>query len=233
MDDNQKLTACETCGKEVAKSANSCPHCGENLQRTTSKIIQIVGTVLSIILIGLGVLGLFLSCSDMIRRRSEKPKRVDSDTINTPQQIDDSPKFAVGESAELNDIIVTLKSVKESRGSIYNEPSEGKVLANCEFEIQNNSTEELSISSLLKFKLYCDDYKCEYSLIATGANVLEGKKTLDGSIAAGKKMLGIISYEIPKDWKELEIRFSPKVWGSKKFIFVATNPKHAKQQVED
>lgn len=220
MDNNKKLTTCKTCGKEVAKSAKICPNCGANLKNVS--IANVVFALLFVFLI-----------FSIIMYESEKPKRVDSNNINTAKQIDDSPKFAVGESAELNNIIVTLKSVKESKGSIYNEPSEGKVLANCEFEIQNNSTEEFAISSLLCFSAYCDDYKCEYSLIATGANVLEGKKTLDGSIAAGKKMLGIISYEIPKDWKELEIRFSPKVWGSKKFIFVATNPKHAKQQVED
>lgn len=220
MDNNKKLTACKTCGKEVAKSAKICPNCGANL-----KNVSIINVVLALLCV-------FLIFS-IIMYESKKPKRVDSNNINTTKQINDSPKFAVGESAELNNIIVTLKSVKESKGSIYDAPSEGKVIANCEFEIQNNSTEEFAISSLLCFSAYCDDYTCEYSFIAAGANVLEGTQTLDGSIIPGKKMLGIISYEIPKDWKELEIHFSPNVWRSKKFIFVATNPKHAKQQVEN
>ena len=220
MENDKRLTICKTCGKEVAKSAKICPNCGANLKNVS--IANVVFALLFVFLI-----------FSIIMYESEKPKRVDSNNINTAKQIDDSPKFAVGESAELNDIIVTLKSVKESRGSIYNEPSEGKVIANCEFEIQNNSTEELSISSLLKFKLYCDNYTCKYNFAANGANVLEGKQTLDGTIVPGKKMLGVISYEIPKDWKELEIHFSPNVWRSDEFIFVATNPKHAKQKVED
>ncbi len=198
MDNNKKLTTCKTCGKEIAKTADKCPHCGANLKNTS--IIKVVFAILLIFLIFF-----------IIINESEKPKRVDSNNINTTKQTNNSSTFAVGESAELNNIIVTLKSVKESKGSEYNKPAEGKVLAICEFEIQNNSTEEFVISSLLCFTAYCDDYTCEYSLIATGANVLEGKTPLDGTIAAGKKMLGVISYEIPKDWKELEIHFPPKL----------------------
>ena len=37
---------------------------------------------------------------------------------------------------------------------------------------------------------------------------------LDGTIAAGKKMKGVVGYEAPQDWSELEIRFSPSFWGS-------------------
>lgn len=224
MDNNKKLTTCKTCGKEIAKSADKCPHCGANLQSISNIIIRIIAFVLGVFLLVSGI-------NTLSRINSQKPKRIDSNNIT--KQTDNLPKFTVGESAELNNIIVTLKSVKESKGSTYNEPPEGKLFANCEFEIQNNSTKEFVISSLLCCSAYCDDYKCEYSLTANGANLLEGKQTLDGNIAPGKKMLGVISYEIPKDWKELEIRFSPNVWKSKKFIFIATNPKHSKQQVED
>lgn len=99
MDNNKKLTTCKTCGKEVAKSAKICLNCGANL-----KNVSIINVVLALLFV-------FLIFS-IIMYESEKPKRVDNNNINTTKQIDDSPKFAVGESAELNNIIVTLKSVK-------------------------------------------------------------------------------------------------------------------------
>lgn len=33
MPKSNNLTDCITCGQEVAKSARTCPHCGENLRR--------------------------------------------------------------------------------------------------------------------------------------------------------------------------------------------------------
>lgn len=62
----------------------------------------------------------------IIMYESEKPKRVDSNNINTAKHIDDSPKFAVGESAELNNIIVTLKSVKERKVQYITSYQKGK-----------------------------------------------------------------------------------------------------------
>ena len=42
---------------------------------------------------------------------------------------------------------------------------------------------------------------------------------LDGTIAAGKKMNGVIGYEVPADWKTIEIHFKDNVWSSNKFKF--------------
>lgn len=90
----------------------------------------------------------------------------------------------------------------------------------CEFNIANNSKEELSVSSVLSFDAYCDDYACSYSLTAQMAS---DKSQLDGTVAAGKKMSGVIGYEVPTDWKELEVHFSPSVWSGKDMVFLATH----------
>ena len=50
----------------------------------------------------------------------------------------------------------------------------------------------------------------------------KGKNQLDGSVAAGKKMNGVIAYQVPEDWKTLEIKFSPSFWSNKSATFVAT-----------
>ena len=85
-----------------------------------------------------------------------------------------------------------------------------------EFEIQNNSDSELAVSSALSFEAYADDYAANASLGA----LMENKETqLDGSIASGKKMRGWVGYEVPVEWKTLEIHFTDNVWSSDKFKF--------------
>ena len=116
---------------------------------------------------------------------------------------------------------VTLVNVSESKGSAYNEPNEGNVFVICEFEIANNSDKEIAVSSMMSFDAYCDDYACTFSL---GAMIEKGNKNqLDGTVAAGKKFNGIVGYEVPDDWQELEIAFTPDFWSGKDIIFIATN----------
>jgi len=133
----------------------------------------------------------------------------------------DKATFNVGETAALKDIEVSFVGVTESTGSTYNKPSDGNVYVLCEFNIVNNSDEEIVVSSLMSFEAYCDDYTCSYSL---GALMEKGNKNqLDGTVAAGKKLSGVIGYEVPADWKELEITFTPDVWSGKEIVFFAKN----------
>ncbi len=134
---------------------------------------------------------------------------------------DDNKEFKLGDSVELGDVVVTFTDVTKSTGSQFNKPADGKVYVLCEFEIANNSKEDLAISSMLSFKGYCDDYACNYSI---GALMEKGDKDqLDGTVTAGKKMKGVIGYEIPTDWKELEIHYTPDILSNDKIVFVATN----------
>ena len=61
----------------------------------------------------------------------------------------------------------------------------------------------LVVSSALSFDAYADGYSLSYSVNALMAN----KKTqLDGTVAPGKKIKGVIGYEVPVEWKEIEAR---------------------------
>lgn len=134
---------------------------------------------------------------------------------------DENKAFGIGEVAEIKDIKVTLLSVTESAGSTYNKPTEGNVFVLCEFEIANDSSSDLSVSSMMSFEGYCDDYACSYSI---GALLEKGDKNqLDGTVAAGKKLKGVIGYEVPVDWKEMEIHFTPDLLSQKELVFIATN----------
>ena len=47
----------------------------------------------------------------------------------------------------------------------------------------------------------------------------DGISQLDGDVAKGKKMNGVICYQVPKDFKNFEIRYTPDFWGDKEVIF--------------
>lgn len=124
--------------------------------------------------------------------------------------------FSIGESVELNNVVVTLVDVYESTGKDFFEPTEGNVFVICEFEIENKTSGDISVSSLLSFEAYFDGYAANIDISAI---TLSEKTQLDGTIAAGKKMRGVVGYQAPSDWENVELQFSPSFWSSKKMIF--------------
>lgn len=205
------MTNCRSCGAEIAKSAVTCPRCGARNKRKHVLLWVVLG-VLALIIIGAAGSG----------GSEPAPAAASSTSAAAPKSESKAPvkkTFGVGESAELKDIVVTLVSVEESSGSQFNQPTDGNVFVICEFEIENNSSSEINVSSLLSFAAYCDDYSLNFSLTA----LLEkgNRNQLDGQIAAGKKMNGIIGYEVPVGWSELEIRFTPSFWSGNEIIFTA------------
>lgn len=210
---------CKVCGAEVAKSAKVCPHCGAKLKKGHPILIGILIFFFLIAIIG-------SSGGD------DEPKKVETSAptqnkeitpIQTEQESEAENKsaFYVGETAELKGVSVTFASVTESTGSTYNTPTNGNVFVLCEFEIANNSDKEIAVSSMMSFEAYCDDYTCTFSLSA----LMEkgNKNQLDGTVAAGKKFNGVVGYEVPADWQELEIVFTPDFWSGKDITFIAAN----------
>ncbi len=206
-----KMTTCKTCGENVAKSASVCPKCGAKLKRRH----PVIGIIIAIF-------GFCLLTSALSNFSDSEPKKV-GDAENqqqTEQKEEQKTTFYVGDVVALNDIEVTFVSCKESKGKQFLEPDDGNVFVLCEFAIDNKSEKDIAISSIVSFQAYVDDYSTPMSLSATMST---DKQQLDGAVAAGKKMSGAIGYEVPKDWKELEIRFTPDFWSAKDITFVATH----------
>lgn len=208
---NNKMCLCKACGQEMAKSAKNCPHCGAKNRKANPFLVVVVGLIALIIIISAA-------------GGNEEPVKVGENTPQTTTEaVDpqvDKNTFTVGEIAELRDVQVSLIGVTESAGSSFNTPNDGNVFVLCEFEITNNSKEEIAVSSMMSFEAYCDDYACSFSFSA----LLEkgNKNQLDGTVAAGKKMNGVIGYEVSENWNELEVHFTPDFWSGKDITFTAT-----------
>lgn len=208
-----KMVTCKACGKEIAKSAKVCPHCGAKQKKHV---------VLGVALVLIGIIIIIVAFSG----GGEQPHKVDDN--NPPASgndqegqapEDNKPEktiFGVGEKVELNDIVVTLVDVRENNGGNYMTPSDGKEFVICEFEIENNSKADITVSSMLSFEAYIDDYSTNMNI---SAMMSDGKPQLDSLVAAGKKMNGVIGYEADPDWSTIEVHFKANFWSNKESIF--------------
>ena len=191
-----KLVTCKTCGAEIAKSAKQCPQCGAK-NRLPQRVLKTA----------LVILGVIILISILFGEPSE-PKKVETNNESPATETTlEKNIFALGETADLDNVTATLLSV---------EPHNGYVL--CEFEIGNNTSNDIGVSSLLSFDCYIDDYSTDLDL---GALLLDtDKPQLDGAVASGKKMRGVVTFKAPSGWKEIEIHYHPSFW-SKAIIFSA------------
>lgn len=212
--DINKMKICKTCGKLIAKKAKICPKCGAKQKKKHP--------ILGFFLI---ILGIAIVASVINGGKDKGPQKVGStskdqtnpDKSNTEIKKEQKTVFGVGENVSLNDVVVTLVGVSESEGKQFISPEEGKIFIICEFEIENGSNKDITVSSMLSFEAYVDDYSINQDLSATTSS---DKNQLDGSVAAGKKMNGVIGYEVPIDWNSIEIKFTPDFWSQKDITFV-------------
>ena len=198
---------CKYCKTEIPKNAKVCPVCRKKQKH--------IGGV-----IALGIVALIVVIIIPANAGSDsKPKKVGDDKSASAGSSDSEEKdvFTKGEIAEMNGVQVTLKDYEESKGTEILTPDDGNVFVIVTFEIANNSDSEISVSSIASFEAYVDDYSVSTSISAE--SVKDGVGILDGTVAAGKKMSGIIGYEVPKDWKNMEISFTDNVWSDSAFKF--------------
>lgn len=216
---------CKHCGKQITDDAKFCDGCGKpvaeeasaNLAKDNSrkkkkkKRHPILGTILLIFSIFI-IIGALSGGSD-------EPQKVENNNPVTaaPVETTAAPVYTIGDTLEMNKVLVTLNDVHETNGTQFMKPTDGNVFVICEFTIENNTDSEMAVSSMMSFEAYFDDYAANLSIGAMTAD--QSKQQLDGSVAPGKKINGVVGYEVPKDWAEMEIRFSPTAFSSKSFIF--------------
>lgn len=131
--------------------------------------------------------------------------------------------FGPGDTVELNGVSITFHGVNETMGTDFWQPETNKIFAIAEFTVENNSAENINISSVFGSDAYCDGYLVSESMSAELGD-RQGRENLTGSVAPGRKLRGIIGYELPSQWQQLEIRLKTDWWkGSRAgtIVFVA------------
>lgn len=198
---------CKHCGQEIGEKTSFCPSCGKNLaafepvKKKKKKALPIVLIVLAVFVV-IGLLGR--------GAESSNPVKIGESSATTVPTESKNETFTVGDVVETEFCIVSFIGVEETYGKSFN-PESGNVYVLCEFEITNTSEEDLAVSSMLSFSGYFDDYATDISVLAMTSSE---KKQLDGTIACGKKMRGVVGFEVKENWEDLEIRFTPFVFGN-------------------
>lgn len=124
------------------------------------------------------------------------------------QPKEETPEFfKIGETAVTKKVKATIIEMEKSEGNAFSKPAEGNEFVLLHVTIENVSNEELVVSSALGFSAYVDDSAINESLTAHTSK--DNLKTLDGTVAPGKKLIGTLAYEVPKGWQKLEIHFKP------------------------
>lgn len=191
-------------------------------QRPGGCLIAVIVVVVLVILLAVAGSG---STQDAASQATAEPSQSaassPSETDAASQEEQTETTYGVGDTVESDGVEVTLVSAEENTGADYITPADGSVFVALEFEIVNNSQQDISVSSLASFEAYCDDYSVSQSL--TGATLYDDKGTLDSSVAAGKRLSGAIVYEVPADRQQLEVAFAPSVWVDRSVTFTVTN----------
>ena len=126
--------------------------------------------------------------------------------------------YGLNQTAKLKTLSFTATQIRMSNGNTYFKPDSGNVYVGIQFTIENTSNEEQSISSILLFDAYVDDYKYTESFEAA---VIFDSEMLDGTIMPGKKLVGWYTLEVPSNWAKIELHVKSE-WlseNSAKFVF--------------
>lgn len=213
---------CKHCKTEIPYGAKICPQCRKK-QGPGGCLIAVI------IVIVIGLIGsCFGGSSDDAKPISttSAPAATASATSSTEQNettpittADEKTVFGVGDTVEVDDgIEMTILAAGEYKSdNQFITPADGKIFYKIDVEIANNSTKDTTISSMLSFEAYEDDYSIDETY-SSGIDDM-----LSGGVAAGKKIKGSLCYELNSDWKILEIQYKPNVWLNKKVIFELKN----------
>ena len=158
------------------------------------------------------------ACLEESAPQKETYVEEEADTNGEAKEEIKEETFSLNETAVFENLKITALEIKESNGESFFTPESGKIFVGVKFEVENISSEEQTVSSLLLFDAYADDVKCDLSFTASSA-FADG--TLDGDIAAGKKLVGWYAVEIPADWSVFELNVKSDWLSSStaKFVF--------------
>ena len=241
-----KTKICKYCKSEIPADAKICPNCRKKQGGGWLKWVIIAVVVLAIICAASGGSDEpnKVQTADTGNTSAETAKTSETDdkakATETDQSADSTEKtkaddsakegakkesttFGIGDTADFDGVQVKLSSAILSNGDgQFMKPDDGKYFLGLIFDIDNQSSDDIAVSSMISFEAYCDDYSLTQDLVGYQVPEWDGISQLDGDVAAGKKMNGVICFQVPKDFKTFEISYAPSFWNNKKVTFTMT-----------
>lgn len=214
---------CKYCKSDIPADAKICPYCRKKQKKGIVKWIIIVIVAIIIIAAAAGGGNSSNKTPEKVSSQSDEGTSSENADNNQEESSDSQDSFTIGDTADFDGIQVTLSTAILSNGDgEYVTPDDGKYFLGLVFDIDNQSDDDIDVSSIASFEAYCDDTSINQDLIGPQSPELKVYNSLDGDVASGKKMNGVICYQVPEDFTSFEIRFSPSFWGNNEAVFTFT-----------
>ncbi|MCL2884064.1 MAG: DUF4352 domain-containing protein [Oscillospiraceae bacterium] len=110
----------------------------------------------------------------------------------------------VNQSIALTNLTFTATQLTRSEGTTFAKPADGNVIVAVKFTVENTSAADQIIGALMLFDSYADNTKVLIS--TTGMMIFT--PPLDGTLAAGKSMVGYHVVEVPAGAQVLTLNFN-------------------------
>lgn len=210
---------CKYCGTEIPYIAKVCPNCRK---KQGGKLKWIIIAVVVILVIGAAAGG---GDDDNDVASDKNPKKVSSnntDSTNKEKQSDneeqseqeENKQFIAGDTVETSDLKITFtKAGKYKSDNQFLQPEKGNIYYRGQFEFENISDSDQTISSMMDWEFYADGYSMKQSWIEDDQ--------IDATLSPGKKVKGSVYFEVPKGSEEILIEYKTNFWNSDRVTFKA------------
>lgn len=204
---------CKHCQSEIPKKAKVCPNCRK---KQGGKGKWIVIAVVVLLVIGAAAGGGDTETTTKTGEVASKTADTSANKADTESSEEEKPvdnQFAVGDIVETPDFKISYISASEyTSTNEFIQPKEGNVFYRMEFEFENISNTDQTISSLMSWGCYADGYAAEQSYV--------GDDQIDVTLSPGKKAKGAVYYEVPQDAKEITLEYETNYWTENKIVFI-------------
>ena len=198
---------CKHCQTEIPKKAKVCPNCRKKQ-----------GGIFKWIVIAIIVFMLLGSCIGGSKESTEEkasdsnPQKVDTVKVEeTSEAKEISNEFNVGDVVETSDFKISFLSAGEYKDK-YIQPKDGCVYYRMEFEFENIGDSDATISSMMNWTCYADDYSVDQAWV--------GDDQIDATLSPGKKVKGGVYFEVPADANKITLEYETNFWSEDKVIFI-------------
>lgn len=222
---------CKHCQSEMPKKAKVCPTCRRK-QGGAGKWI-IIGIVVFFLFVGMFG-GSDTNSTDQAGETTQKEnvsQDVEKDVADETKEglaaddevetteaaenvksTDEKNEFVVGDVVETDSLKISYVSAGEYvSDNQFLTPKEGHVYYRLEFEVENISDIDQSITSW-SFEGYADGYAVDEAYV--------GDDTLSATLSPDKKAKGAIYYEVPADAQEVIAEYETDFWTQGKIAFI-------------
>lgn len=216
---NGETKTCKHCQSEIPKKAKVCPNCRKK-QGGIGKWIVIAIVVLLIFGVAAGGGDDSATKTGEVATKTEDTAKNNEDSVSdAKEEVQDESEepvdnhFVVGDMIETPDFKISYLSAGEyTSDNEFLQPKDGYVYYRMEFEFENISSIDQTISSMLSWGCYADGYVMDQSYFEDDQ--------LDATLSPGKKAKGALYYEVPQDAQEITLEYETNFWTENKIIFI-------------